>query len=40
LLRKKLFKKFDHATLKQGFDAYRQSQTKSIKALNSVKAEQ
>jgi uncharacterized membrane protein len=40
LLRKKLFKKFDHATLKQGLDAYRQSQTKSIKALNSVKAEQ
>lgn len=26
LLRKKLFKTFDHATLKQGFDAYRQSQ--------------
>lgn len=40
LLRKKLFKKFEHATLKQGFDAYQQSQTKSIKALNSVKAEQ
>jgi uncharacterized membrane protein len=37
LLRKKLFKKFDHATLKQGFDAYRQSQTKSITA---AKAEQ
>ncbi len=27
LLRKKLFKTFDHATLKQGFDAYRQSQS-------------
>ncbi len=37
LLRKKLFKKFDHATLKQGFDAYRQSQNKSI---NAAKAEQ
>jgi uncharacterized membrane protein len=37
LLRKMLFKKFDHATLKQGFDAYRQSQAKSIKA---VKTEQ
>jgi uncharacterized membrane protein len=37
LLRKMLFKKFDHATLKQGFDAYRQSQTKSITA---AKAEQ
>jgi uncharacterized membrane protein len=32
LLRKKLFKKFDHASLKQGFDAYRQSQIKSINA--------
>lgn len=32
LLRKKLFKKFDHATLKQGFDAYRQNQTKSMSA--------
>lgn len=30
ILRKKLFKKFDHATLKQGLDAYRQSQTKSM----------
>jgi uncharacterized membrane protein len=37
LLRKKLFKKFDHATLKQGFDAYRQSQTRSI---NAAKVEQ
>jgi uncharacterized membrane protein len=27
LLRKKLFKTFDHATLKQGFEAYRQSQS-------------
>jgi uncharacterized membrane protein len=43
LLRKKLFKKFDHATLKQGFDAYRQSHTKSTSAVNpasSAKAEQ
>jgi uncharacterized membrane protein len=37
LLRKHLFKKFDHATLKQGFDAYRQSQTKTM---NTAKAEQ
>jgi uncharacterized membrane protein len=40
LLRKKLFKKFDHATLRQGFDAYRQSQTTSMNAVNVVKAEQ
>jgi uncharacterized membrane protein len=40
LLRKKLFKKFDHATLKQGFDAYRQSQTKSINSVSTAKAEQ
>lgn len=40
LLRKKLFKKFDHATLKQGFDAYRQSQAKSINAVSAAKAEQ
>ena len=39
LLRKKLFKKFDHATLKQGFDAYRQSQTKPINAANAAKVE-
>ena len=38
LLRKKLFKKFDHATLKQGFDAYRQSQAKSINTVNTVSA--
>lgn len=38
LLRKKLFKKFDHATLKQGFDAYRQSQTKSINAASAASA--
>jgi uncharacterized membrane protein len=37
ILRKKLFKKFDHATLEQGFDAYRQSQIKSI---NATKADQ
>jgi uncharacterized membrane protein len=40
LLRKKLFKKFDHATLKQGFDAYRQSQAKSINAVGAAKTEQ
>lgn len=40
LLRKKLFKKFKHATLKQGFDAYRQSQTKSINTASAAKAEQ
>ncbi len=40
LLRKKLFKKFDHATLMQGFDAYRQSQTKSINAASTAKVEQ
>jgi uncharacterized membrane protein len=40
LLRKKLFKKFDHATLKQGFDAYRQSQAKSINAVSTAKTEQ
>jgi uncharacterized membrane protein len=36
LLRKKLFKKFEHASLKQGFDAYLQNQTKSM---NDAKAE-
>jgi uncharacterized membrane protein len=40
LLRKKLFKNFDHATLKQGFDAYRKSQTKSMNTVSAAKAEQ